>query len=88
MTPTTDSAAGRRRALLRRFIRDRGPDIQRDVDRLKVRSGPGGEVSEELLSLYESGAVHFGNTHELTNTHGDPLFMLDVSEFGSGDPLE
>ena len=90
-TPDSGLLAARRRAMLRDLVTERGPDTGRMIDRLKDRSGAGGEVSERLLWLQEHGGVRNENSADLSRRDGDTgevFFMLDVSTLGGTDVLE
>ena len=91
MRPSTQLNAERRRALLRQVVTARGPDTGRLVDRLKLRSGPGGDVAEQLLAGFETNGPEYARGTDLTVRSGNAtltLFVLDVSDLDGGDVLE
>lgn len=78
MRPSIDLQGQRSRAVVRRTLRDRGPDTGREVDHLKLRSR---NSADDLLDLYEGGGG--GDPDDLTQTDGTVLFMYGVSGYGA-----
>lgn len=87
MRPDDGLETTRERAVLRRFVTERGPDTGRLVGRLTAR---GAENAAALSGLLESGAVPSARSASLTSPAGTGVqvaFMIGVSAIGGTDEV-